>query len=42
MFDDFDIISFAPKHICLRDIMLNTMNGNKWCFENVYLVSSKF
>ncbi len=42
MFDDFDIVSFAPKHICLHCIMLNTKNGNRWCFENVYLVLSKF
>ncbi len=42
MYDDFDIVSFAPKHICLCCIMLNTKNGNRWCFENVYLVLSKF
>jgi len=42
MFDDFDTISFAPRHICLRCIMLNTKNGNIWFFENAYLASSKF
>jgi hypothetical protein len=24
MFDDFDIINLAPRHVCLRYIMLNT------------------
>ncbi len=42
MFDDFDTVSFAPRHICLCYIMLNTMNGNRWRFENAYLVSFKF
>ncbi len=42
MFDDFDTISFAPRHICICCIMLNTKNGNRWCFENAYLVLSKF
>jgi hypothetical protein len=27
MFDDFDIVSFAPKHICLHCIMLNIRMG---------------
>jgi hypothetical protein len=42
MFDDFDTVSFAPRHICLRCIMLNTKNGNKWFFENAYLTMFKF
>ncbi len=42
MFDDFDIVSFSPRHICLRCIMLNTKNGNRWCFENAYLVFLNF
>ncbi len=42
MFDDFDTVSFAARHIYLHCIMLNTKNGNKWCYENVYLVSFKF
>jgi hypothetical protein len=42
MFDDFDNVSFGPRHICLHCIMLNTKNGNKWFFENTYLASSKF
>jgi hypothetical protein len=29
MFDDFDTINLAPRHICLHYIMLNTKNGNK-------------
>jgi hypothetical protein len=29
-FDDFDNVSFAPRYICLRCIILNTKNGNKW------------
>ncbi len=29
MFDDFDTINLAPKHICLCCIMLNTKNRNK-------------
>ncbi len=41
-FDGFDTVSFAPRHICLYCIMLNTKNGNKWFFENAYLASSKF
>jgi len=28
MFDDFDTVCFAPRHICLHCIMLNTKNGN--------------
>ncbi len=32
-FDDFDIVSFPPRHICLHCIMLNTKNGNIWFFE---------
>jgi hypothetical protein len=42
MFDDFNIVSFAPRHMCLHCIMLNTKIGIKWCFENVYLILSKF
>ncbi len=42
MFDDFDIVSFAPRHICLHYIMLHTKNGNRWCFENAYLFLSIF
>jgi hypothetical protein len=42
MFDDFDVLSFALKHICLHCIMLNTKIGNRWCFESAYLVWSKF
>jgi hypothetical protein len=42
MFDDFDTVSFAPRHICLQCIMLNTKNGNTRCFLNAYLVLSKF
>ncbi len=29
MFDDFDTINLAPRHIYLRCIMLNIKNGNK-------------
>ncbi len=42
MFNDFDFVSFAPRHICLRCTVLNKKNGNRWCFENAYLVLSKF
>ncbi len=42
MFDDLHVINLTPRHICLHWIMLNTKNGNRWCFENFYCVSSKF
>ncbi len=29
MFDDFDTINLVPRQICLRRIMLNTINGNQ-------------
>jgi hypothetical protein len=42
MFDNLHIVNLAPRHIYLCWIMLNTKNGNRWCFETLYCVLSKF
>jgi hypothetical protein len=42
MFDNLNIVNLTLRHICLHCITLKTKNGNKWCFENLYCVSSKF